>query len=242
VGFVLGVTHILICQSRPFAIFFGDGTCDASSANDFTYCPNNTHTYTLSAVSASSLLLTILVVTGMVFGFGCFIFLVFYVAIRHRMRLEQQRLNQLHYLNRIESHTRNSNVILINGINSDANLYSYAVPARSEIPNNQLPAVLNNTNATTNDADMDNTTAVDLEDDKKQPELASGHVPPGEIVPSPGKTITLPSAECKICYDEPVQVLLLPCKHAAMCLMCTAKVNKCPLCTMPFTDIVRIYM
>ena len=37
-------------------------------------------------------------------------------------------------------------------------------------------------------------------------------------------------AECKVCFDEEVQVLFLPCKHLVTCEKCANHLNKCPTC------------
>ena len=48
--------------------------------------------------------------------------------------------------------------------------------------------------------------------------------------------------ECRICFDRPVNVLLLPCKHLVMCESCAAMSNKtCPLCRGRVSEILRVY-
>ena len=50
------------------------------------------------------------------------------------------------------------------------------------------------------------------------------------------------SLECRICFDRPVNVLLLPCKHLVMSDSCAAMSNKtCPLCRSRVSEILRVY-
>ena len=48
--------------------------------------------------------------------------------------------------------------------------------------------------------------------------------------------------ECRICFDRPVDVLLLPCKHLVMCSSCAAMSNRtCPLCRERISETLRVY-
>lgn len=48
--------------------------------------------------------------------------------------------------------------------------------------------------------------------------------------------------ECRICFDRPVNVLLLPCKHLVMCELCAAMSNKtCPVCRAGVSETLRVY-
>ena len=48
--------------------------------------------------------------------------------------------------------------------------------------------------------------------------------------------------ECRICFDRPVNTLLLPCKHLVMCESCAAMSNKtCPVCRGRVSEILRVY-
>ncbi|KNC53525.1 uncharacterized protein AMSG_01238 [Thecamonas trahens ATCC 50062] len=40
---------------------------------------------------------------------------------------------------------------------------------------------------------------------------------------------------CVICLDKPHTVVLLPCRHKAMCTACAVEVSRCPMCRAPFT-------
>ena len=48
--------------------------------------------------------------------------------------------------------------------------------------------------------------------------------------------------ECRICFDRPVDVLLLPCKHLVMCSSCAAMSKKtCPMCRERISETLRVY-
>lgn len=42
--------------------------------------------------------------------------------------------------------------------------------------------------------------------------------------------------QCKICMDKEISVVLLPCKHQALCKGCAFKVKNCPLCRATIVD------
>eukprot|EP01132_Coremiostelium_polycephalum_P009110 gene9110-11162_t len=46
---------------------------------------------------------------------------------------------------------------------------------------------------------------------------------------------------CAICFDKPVNTVLLDCGHAVICLDCTKKVNACPVCRGSISKVVQIY-
>jgi len=50
---------------------------------------------------------------------------------------------------------------------------------------------------------------------------------------------------CQICYEEQVDALMLPCKHAKCCMRCAEKITehggKCPHCRTPIFDAIKIY-
>ena len=47
---------------------------------------------------------------------------------------------------------------------------------------------------------------------------------------------------CKICFIDPRNCVLFPCKHAQYCSSCCAKVSTCPTCRRPITDRVNIFL
>ena len=49
------------------------------------------------------------------------------------------------------------------------------------------------------------------------------------------------SMECKICFDRPIEVLLLPCKHLVCCQTCGALSSTCPVCRGRVSERIRVY-
>lgn len=49
--------------------------------------------------------------------------------------------------------------------------------------------------------------------------------------------------QCKICLDNPVEVLFLPCKHVCCCQTCSNKlrVRECPICRGQIKAIQPLY-
>lgn len=47
---------------------------------------------------------------------------------------------------------------------------------------------------------------------------------------------------CKVCYNERLEVLFIPCGHIATCISCSVTVNCCALCRKPFYFCLRIFM
>lgn len=35
---------------------------------------------------------------------------------------------------------------------------------------------------------------------------------------------------CKICLDEPIEIVFLPCSHLAACVSCAPALRRCPIC------------
>ena len=47
---------------------------------------------------------------------------------------------------------------------------------------------------------------------------------------------------CKICYEEIIEIMLFPCRHAVTCSECTKRVRSCPLCRQPILKEEIIYL
>ncbi|VEN42494.1 unnamed protein product [Callosobruchus maculatus] len=47
---------------------------------------------------------------------------------------------------------------------------------------------------------------------------------------------------CKICMDNQIDVVFLPCAHVVACTSCAARVDKCPLCRSEFTQAQKLYL
>ena len=64
--------------------------------------------------------------------------------------------------------------------------------------------------------------------------------PRGRRESEPAATQTF-SMECKICFDRPIEVLLLPCKHLVCCQICGALSSICPMCRGRVSETLRVY-
>ena len=45
---------------------------------------------------------------------------------------------------------------------------------------------------------------------------------------------------CKICYDRKIDVILEPFCHSELCGRCTAKIDLCPFCRLPITNVIPV--
>jgi len=46
---------------------------------------------------------------------------------------------------------------------------------------------------------------------------------------------------CKICCENKIEVVLVPCGHFALCSQCSSKVKKCPLCRVRIDKKMKVY-
>ena len=46
---------------------------------------------------------------------------------------------------------------------------------------------------------------------------------------------------CKVCWDASANVLIMPCKHNALCETCEVQVKECPICRGPKTKVMTIF-
>mmetsp|Transcript_43343 Transcript_43343/g.99886 ORF Transcript_43343/g.99886 Transcript_43343/m.99886 type:complete len:264 (+) Transcript_43343:40-831(+) len=70
------------------------------------------------------------------------------------------------------------------------------------------------------------------------------------VVPPPGFYMDAFRNCCRICYEQPVEVVMLPCRHGAVCELCLRRHmcsrpvhkggRKCPFCRQNITEVVRI--
>ena len=47
---------------------------------------------------------------------------------------------------------------------------------------------------------------------------------------------------CKVCLDEEINMVFLPCGHLVCCSVCAPALSKCPICRTAITDTVRTYL
>ncbi|KAF5751949.1 hypothetical protein HS088_TW02G00968 [Tripterygium wilfordii] len=46
---------------------------------------------------------------------------------------------------------------------------------------------------------------------------------------------------CRVCFEEQIDVVLLPCRHHALCSTCCEKCKKCPMCRVPIEERLAVY-
>jgi hypothetical protein len=46
--------------------------------------------------------------------------------------------------------------------------------------------------------------------------------------------------ECKICFDDLVSIVFLPCGHCMSCKKCSTTFTKCPMCAIPIDNITYV--
>ena len=61
---------------------------------------------------------------------------------------------------------------------------------------------------------------------------------PGEV--SPG--VEDRSKTCAICFINPKNVVVLPCRHFCICPTCVTSINKCPICRTGMTGSMQIFV
>lgn len=47
--------------------------------------------------------------------------------------------------------------------------------------------------------------------------------------------------ECKICFDDEINTVLIPCSHAALCENCSKGLVTCPVCRTGITQVVKTF-
>jgi hypothetical protein len=58
------------------------------------------------------------------------------------------------------------------------------------------------------------------------------------VSPEKGALLTA----CRHCYVKEIEIMLLPCKHVALCADCGPSVASCPLCKTAITDQIKVYL
>ncbi|KAL1564921.1 hypothetical protein AAHA92_07201 [Salvia divinorum] len=46
---------------------------------------------------------------------------------------------------------------------------------------------------------------------------------------------------CRVCFDEQINVVLLPCRHYALCSTCCEKCKRCPICRVYIDERLHVY-
>lgn len=46
---------------------------------------------------------------------------------------------------------------------------------------------------------------------------------------------------CKICFDNPREILYFPCQHLAVCKTCDYNLDECPICRQPIENQIAPY-
>lgn len=46
---------------------------------------------------------------------------------------------------------------------------------------------------------------------------------------------------CKLCYEADCDAAFIPCGHVTACVKCAGRCKQCPVCRMPYHDIMKLY-
>jgi len=92
-----------------------------------------------------------------------------------------------------------------------------ASPVKKEKYQNKAACVTTTTNQTST---KKNNNVVDLDNDSNE---------------------LTPENECKICFTNEIDCLLLPCAHFVICSKCTKTVNECPVCRTKFVSVQKFF-
>lgn len=70
--------------------------------------------------------------------------------------------------------------------------------------------------------------------------LLSHNLDPSDelLAPSP---VTESLNLCSICYNEPIQIALIPCGHTVVCASCSFTLSSCPICRNQFSSVLRTF-
>lgn len=49
------------------------------------------------------------------------------------------------------------------------------------------------------------------------------------------------SEMCKLCYEADCDAAFIPCGHVTACVKCAGRCKQCPVCRMPYHDIMKLY-
>lgn len=56
------------------------------------------------------------------------------------------------------------------------------------------------------------------------------------------RTVDFGSTVCKICFDVPMNIVLMPCRHLLTCQNCAKNCKVCPLCSQPINSNIKIFL
>ena len=77
-----------------------------------------------------------------------------------------------------------------------------------------------------------------------QPRSGTASVPQRRQLPqaksNSGDTSSL--GTCRVCYDNLINTMLLPCGHVALCAQCAMRCNNCPICRSTIRGTVRVLL
>ena len=70
------------------------------------------------------------------------------------------------------------------------------------------------------------------------PSVAAGSSPTASQVSAAPPT---EDGMCRVCYERPIDCVLLRCGHYALCRQCSDRMVNCPFCRQPIQDVLLIY-
>merc|ERR1712000_616572 len=60
--------------------------------------------------------------------------------------------------------------------------------------------------------------------------------------PEPPAGEMIPRTACVICFQDDKAILLEPCMHVCVCVACSGRIHKCPLCVRPIVRRRRVFI
>ena len=67
-----------------------------------------------------------------------------------------------------------------------------------------------------------------------------------EAVPKKFEIVEEDKNMCKVCFERPVQITLVPCGHLCLCVDCsgllTAMEHKCPICRNNIDSVIKTFI
>ncbi|OPL20588.1 baculoviral 7-like iap repeat-containing protein, partial [Mytilus galloprovincialis] len=82
---------------------------------------------------------------------------------------------------------------------------------------------------------------INEKEEREQPQSACNHPVSVKSLEEENRNLK-DQQTCKICLDEPVSIVFLPCGHMAACINCVPALRRCPICRAFIKGTVKAIM